>query len=154
MQVMHACRRCGAEGITLPAELGTLTVTCKACREEQRVRDYVSDADRLRMAVASMNAAHADHQEKLETGITCARCGGTTPLPADLARRDFACRYCGANMAVSEFVDARVLAAAELRAGMDAMYQQRARTRRRQGIMAVGLLVAVLVGFLVVSLLT
>lgn len=148
---MHVCRVCGAEAIELPEDQATPLVTCSACQREQRVRDYVSDAERLRSVVGDVVAARHECQERLVTGVTCTTCGGTTALPRDRSLKDFKCSYCGVPMLVSDHVDPPIPAGANLGAGMDASYSEHAPGRRRQITIV---LTSVVVGVVVALLFT
>lgn len=149
---MNACKRCGADGIVLPSDVATVEVTCAACGARQPVRDYAADPERLRGMAAQIMAAKAERDARRRDGVTCPGCGGNTPLPDDPSARDFTCRYCAKALLVADFVDARVLAGAELRAGMDAIYAKEAKRRRTAavvtavalGVVGVAVLLAVL----------
>jgi hypothetical protein len=140
------CKRCGAEAVTLPRELAQVKVVCASCRAEQPVRDYVTDADRLRGVAADIMRAKSELTEKRKTGVQCTNCGGSTALPPDLSAQSFPCQYCGTHLRLADHVDARVIAGQNLRAGLDAIYRQSERRRGNTVTVAiVGFTIAVVI---------
>ncbi len=150
---MALCKLCAKDAIELPTDLATLEVTCRCCQRLQRVSDYVSDSDRLRGVGASIMAAKAERDQKLADGVACSACGGTTALPANPSVRSFSCAYCGTNLLVADYVDARVLAGSELKAGMDAIYAEHKRKHRLQNIIGMSAFGVFLVVLIILTLL-
>lgn len=154
MSVVKTCRRCGAQGIASPKEVAQTEVCCSACGDVQPVREYFNDADRLRSAAMDMMRAKSEYADRLHKGVVCSQCGGTTALPTDPNARDFACQYCGTRLMVASYVDGRVIAGANLRAGIDATFARAQEQDRKRNLLIFGVSTLVAAILLIGVLLT
>jgi hypothetical protein len=143
-----ACLACGAP-VQVPLNLRVHHLTCGACGRSQPVNGYISDQERFELDMARQ-AAGNDALKRLQAdGLSCTKCGGKNPLPAD-GSIQLPCKFCGATILLADHVDAGAVARQRLVHNVFAMKdelmrQQEARDRRnRYGAIALVVVLALI----------
>jgi len=131
-----ACKLCGAVAVLAVPRGETRIAHCAACQKEQPITPY--ELDRLAAAAQGLMQGRADHAAKLERGVRCTHCGASVPLPRDPAVRSFACGHCRGELLVSDHVAPQVLAANELRSGLQEVMASAQQRQRRIALVVAG----------------
>ncbi len=128
------CRVCGAP-LDAPLDVTVHRVTCRGCNHEQRIADYVSDAERLEIDMQRQVAGNEALKRLAAEGAPCGRCGARTPV-SERGVVQIACAHCGATILLQDHVDASAVARQRLApqvladvAAARAVHEQRARKR-------------------------